>query len=129
MKNTIAETLEKLVAVLDRTIDSIWAFGIKIAEQIKQLWEKFKNFLLADKEILLHSNMRNLLQELNRSLDHWDAEIHNNPGKIYGFLQNIGDLLQTRLLQDPSYGKEFSFLYTEDIRPEIEKAVSKLTIS
>lgn len=129
IKDTIAETMEKLAAVLDRTIDSMWAYGIKIAEQIKQLGEKFKDFLLADKEIILHSNMKNILQEINNALDQWDAELINNPKKLYGMLQEVDDLIAGRMTNDSSYKKNFSWLYTEDIKPQITAAIAKLRIA
>ncbi|NOZ44531.1 MAG: hypothetical protein GXP45_05345 [bacterium] len=128
LKSTIAETMESLMHILNRNIESFGEFGIKIAEKIKNLGLKFKNYLLADKEIILHNTLRTMLSELNQSLDKKNNEFSQEGRKIYSILQEVHDRIESRLVADPSYQKEFAFLYREDIKPQFNSIESKLTL-
>jgi len=127
LANMMAETMQSLVAILDRGIDAVSGFAQGVAQKVQKLAEQFKAFLLADKEIILHKHAHHLMKDLHRGLKAGDAELHNNSHKIFGMVQEMRDFFERRLL-DASYREYFSFLYVEDIAPEMDNVIAKLYI-
>ena len=128
MTNMIAETMETLVVLLDRSVDAVGKFARGVVQGAKKLADQFKSFLFADKEIILHKHAHHLMLDIYNGLKNGDKELQKNSHKLYGMIQEMKDFFEGRLVWDASYRQHFSFLYVEDIKPEMEKIVNKLDV-
>ena len=98
MANMIAETMQILVSVLDRSIDSIGQFAGGVAQKVKKLAEQFKAFMLADKEIILHKHAHHLMMDIHNGLKQGDEELHKHSHKLFGLVQEMKDFFEHRLV-------------------------------
>jgi hypothetical protein len=60
----IAETMESLAMVLDRSIEAVGKFAQGVGQKVKKLADQFKAFLLADREIILHKYAHHLMKDI-----------------------------------------------------------------
>jgi len=123
--SVIADSLDQLSQLFDRSIDSVADFARRVGAGIKKLWMQLLGFI--DKELFQIRYIKNHLRDIQSAVDRNDPAIVKHGQQIVGSLIEMWDMIKMRLTSDNAYMQNLWFAVLE-IKPMIDGIVEKVGI-